>query len=391
MGKISYFSKKILLVDDSTTIRQGLSFLLKKEGYNDVDTAVNGLDAKSKLLEKKYDLVITDFDMPEMNGGQLLKYIKSEFPGILVIMLSAQADIRVIVDLMQIAENYFIKDDINKTRESLFYIIEQTFEKDRLIKENKRLFLELKEKEQKTSMELQIAQKLIEEVLPKKIHKPKKFKIKIFNRPSAVIGGDFYYSRQLDKDNTVFLIADICGHGIPAALFLFSLKTAIDEATNLEDTTDGILKELNSILYNSFPGRIYATVSCLIINDFDNSITFSNAFQNPILYLKNDGTLKELTDENIRYIGAFDEAEFFYKTKMQIKSGERLYLYTDGITEAKNKSGQMLGISGVKKIIKKMGTIPLEDSVSLLYKTAQKFSKEIIDDDITIIGIEAEE
>jgi phosphoserine phosphatase RsbU/P len=385
-----YFDKHILIVDDSFTIRQGLNKTLREKGYLNVDIAENGLDASLKISEKNYDMVITDYDMPEMNGGELVRYIKQNHPEILVIVLSAQAERKIIVELMRLAENYIVKDNIMESKENLFYIIEQTFNNNKLKKENEKLFNELTKRDKKTQLELKIAKKLLSEVLTKKISKPAKFKIKLYNCYSDIIGGDFYYFKRLNNDKAAILLCDVCGHGIPAALFLFLLKTAIDKAVEGQTATDMILKRLNAILFESLPGTIFAEISCVILDDSDSTITYSNAFQNPILYLKSDGTVEEITDENIKFIGVFSDDETFYKESIQMSPGERIFLLTDGITEAGESKEDILGVEGVKKVIKLSAEIPLEKSIIQIYKAALKFSKNKINDDVTIIGIEAE-
>ncbi len=129
----------ILLVDDDHSLRNMLSFVLGKEGYQ-VDEAVSGLDALKKLKGRKYDLVISDIRMPDLNGIELLKKIKTHEQDLPVIMITAYAATHDAIEAMKLGAEDYIMKPFNL--EELKIIINKSLHKKHIEQEN----IELKEK-----------------------------------------------------------------------------------------------------------------------------------------------------------------------------------------------------------------------------------------------------
>ena len=129
----------ILLVDDDHSLRNMLSFVLGKEGYQ-VDEAVSGLDALKKLKGRKYDLVISDIRMPDLNGIELLKKIKTHEQDLPVIMITAYAATHDAIEAMKLGAEDYIMKPFNL--EELKIIISKSLHKKSIEKEN----VELKQK-----------------------------------------------------------------------------------------------------------------------------------------------------------------------------------------------------------------------------------------------------
>jgi len=129
----------ILLVDDDHSLRNMLSFVLGKEGYQ-VDEAVSGLDALKKLKNRKYDLVISDIRMPDLNGIELLKKIKLHEQELPVIMITAYAATHDAIEAMKLGAEDYIMKPFNL--EELKIIINKSLHKKSIEKEN----IELKQK-----------------------------------------------------------------------------------------------------------------------------------------------------------------------------------------------------------------------------------------------------
>lgn len=97
----------ILIVDDEEMLRELLAKILRKEGY-EIDTACDGETAQEKLRQKKYDLMISDVKMPRMNGFELLKIAKNEFPELGVIMMTGYGDSYTVKDALLLGADEYI-------------------------------------------------------------------------------------------------------------------------------------------------------------------------------------------------------------------------------------------------------------------------------------------
>lgn len=137
-------SVNILLVDDDQSLRNMLSFVLGKEGYQ-VEEAVSGLDALKKLKGRKYDLVISDIRMPDLNGIELLKKIKTHEQDLPVIMITAYAATHDAIEAMKLGAEDYIMKPFNL--EELKIIINKSLHKKSIEKENIELKQKLSDKE----------------------------------------------------------------------------------------------------------------------------------------------------------------------------------------------------------------------------------------------------
>jgi len=394
----TFKDRSILVVDDSPVIRTLIQKCLREEGYQNVDTAENGRAALEKCDQTHYDLILTDFDMPEMNGEELVNALRNRYgEDIIIVVLSAQASKQKIVEMMRKADDYIIKDDIEIIKADIFFVIQKCFENYETKKENERLLVELMEKDKHMQIELETARALLGEF--KELHKvtSKVFQLAFYNSMSNTIGGDFFTAQRLDEYHIGTLIGDIAGHGIPAALLMLVFKNAALEAIHegfLSDTpTSSTMKILNKKLIKLFPDTKYATISYLLLDERNSTITYTNEFQNPILYYHNNA-IEELDNGKIKLIGIYDEdimgpeAFDFQADTLTLSPGEKIFLFTDGIIEAKNPdTGEEFGLERLKTLLSQYGSLPLSECIKTVLKNFYTFTRQQVTDDITFLGI----
>ena len=135
--------KKILLVEDDEYVLGSIKILLNKEGY-EVNTALNGLEALGLYRKDSYDLVIADLKMPQMDGFELLKQLKLEFPDVSFIMMTAYGSIRTAVDAMKMGAYDYVTKPVSA--EEIRLVIQRAFERQNLITEIRTLRKELEER-----------------------------------------------------------------------------------------------------------------------------------------------------------------------------------------------------------------------------------------------------
>jgi len=397
--KTTFYDRNILVVDDSPVIRTLIQKVLQEGGYTNVDTAENGKDALEKTHQKNYDLILTDFDMPEMNGEALVDALRQQYQqDIIIIVLSAQASKQKIVEMMRKADDYIIKDDMELIKADIFFVLQKCFENHEIRKQNERLLAELIERDKHMQIELETARALLAEF--KNLHRvtSKTFRMCFYNVMSNTIGGDFFTAQRLSDHHIGVLLGDISGHGIPAALLMLVFKNASLEAINegfqQENPTAATMKILNKKLTKLFPEAKYATISYFILNEENQTIMYTNEFQNPILYYHN-GKLDEIDNGILKLIGIYDEETlppeaFQFKTDiLPLSKGERIFLFTDGIIEGKNPdTGEEFGLERLKSFLLQYSDLLLSQTIKETLKHFYHFTKNKGEDDITFLGIE---
>ncbi|WP_305907602.1 SpoIIE family protein phosphatase [Methylomarinum sp. Ch1-1] len=159
--------------------------------------------------------------------------------------------------------------------------------------------------------------------------------------PAKEVGGDFYDFFFIDENNLCFLIADVSDKGVPAALYMMVAKTLLKTEGQRLGEPDKILSSVNTILAADNESCMFTTVFCAILDITSGYVRFANAGHNPPLITDSRGA-RYLKPKPGLMLGAMDDTVFVTE-QLQLEQEGLLFLYTDGVTEAKNPSEELLG------------------------------------------------
>lgn len=367
--------ERILIVDDSKTNRLIIMKFLKTEGYL-CEEASNGKNALLKLKENKYDLLLLDLEMPEMDGFELLRYLKSnsKFKDIPIIIITALEDLKSAVSCISMGADDYLPRTFEPAL--LRARIKALLEKNRLIKREKEHLKYLKK-------ELLLAKQLQQKLIPSKLPEIKGFSFETIYEPMEAVGGDFY-DFMLMPNKTGIFISDVCGHGLTAAFITSMVKMLLETAQQNNLAPNDLLKYLNDnlilILEEKFLTAFYG-----ILDHESLRFTYSRAAHDfPVLirdetvhYLKGKGAL----------LGVFKEIELDL-CEIQLQKGDKLIFYTDGLVEAFDDNKNQF-LNQFLKISKKGSHTDLHTLVQTIHRA---FSKHIefddVKDDVCIVGLE---
>lgn len=245
------------------------------------------------------------------------------------------------------------------------------------------------EKERMES-ELRIAHDIQMGIIPKKFPPfpdRKEFSIYATLIPAREVGGDFYDFFFIDEQHLCFVIGDISGKGVPAALFMAMTKTLIKtiamEVSNPEEILDKVNREIS--LDSSV--NMFVTVFCGILNTDTGEVYYVNGGHNPPLVIRRGSSLELLTGSTGTIVGFFEDVH--YKTgRMDLNPGDTIYLYTDGVTEAVNKEHELFTEERLTEELYRHKRDSIEEMVSSTIKRIRSFSKGVAQsDDITILAL----
>ena len=161
-------------------------------------------------------------------------------------------------------------------------------------------------------------------------------------QPAKQVGGDFYDFFFIDDENFMFLIADVSGKGVPAALFMMTVKTLISNIAQVGHSPKELIETVNRKICLTNKQGLFVTMFIGIVNINTGKITYINCGHNqPLIKTENNEYKYMETNSNI-VLGAFDNTEFDV-CESQLKAGDTIFAYTDGITEALNANDEMYG------------------------------------------------
>lgn len=248
----------------------------------------------------------------------------------------------------------------------------------------------LRNKNSQMERDLLHAQAVVGSLLPAAPPENEHLKVEFRYMPMEAVGGDFFSFNTLHERGFGVFIGDVVGHGVSAALFL-SLVRSFTDKLNLSkgDSPSRYIKELNGDLLG---WRVILFLTALYgYFDFSGGGTVfrfaKGGHTPPIVYDRSAGSARILSSGGMP-LGLTPDAEF-QQLEAALETGDRIYLYTDGIIEARDKNRNMVGLEGLVSIIGSSGGMELGGSLDHIVGEVSRFSEGMmIEDDMVIIGLE---
>ena len=236
---------------------------------------------------------------------------------------------------------------------------------------NTKRFVKNREKITAVESDLAIATKIQLGALPAvKNALPTHSDVSVFASMNAAkeVGGDFYDFFEIDDTHVCFVIADVSGKGVPAALFMMVVKTMIRDHASMKRSTAEIFNNVNRLLCENNAEEMFATAWIGILDTETKKMKCTNAGHNAVCFAKKSGSFEFLKQRHGTFLAGFDFTQY-KEAEIQFESGDCLFLYTDGLTEAHNASAELYG---EKRLLDKLNSIETRGD--------KRFLKQIVDD-----------
>ena len=381
---------KILSVDDENDLELLLTQYFRRKirkGEYDFHFAHNGLEALTMLLkEKDFDIILSDINMPEMDGLTLLTKINEmQNPALKCIMVSAYGDMGNIRQAMNNGAFDFATKPIDL--DDLSVTIEKAIEQIHYIKEMQKEHNELTGIKGDLAVAREIQQAILPRIFPPFPEEANTLDIAADMNAAKDVGGDFYDFFRIDNDRIGFTIADVSGKGVPAAIFMAVARTLI-RATGIRGVSPAeCMTYSNALLSQESVNYMFVTVFYGIYNIRTGEVTYSNAGHNPPYLMKADGSVEELPLSKDIVAGAIDDYEFTEDT-LKLEKGDTLLLFTDGVTEAIDKDEKDYGDERLRKLLSQSTKLSCLEIVDKVKADVKAFVGEAEQsDDITLLAL----
>lgn len=381
---------KILSVDDELDLEILLTQYFRRKirkGEYEFSFAHNGLEALQMLLEKKdFDIILSDINMPEMDGLTLLtKVNEMQNPALKCIMVSAYGDMGNIRTAMNNGAFDFATKPIDL--DDLSVTIEKAIEQINYVKASQQEHNQLESIKEDLSAATEIQAAILPRIFPPFPDIADKVDIYASMTPAKDVGGDFYDFFRIDDNRIGFVIADVSGKGVPAALFMAVSRTLIRAIGLSGISSHECMTQANKLLCKESLDSMFVTVFYGILNTETGEVNYTNAGHNPPYILRHNNTVEPLPLSKNFIVGVFDDFEYQSDT-LKLEPGDSLVMYTDGVTEAFNDKREMFGEDGLEKTLKSVpGAGSQEIIESLLDDISEFVGNAPQSDDITILTI----
>ncbi|WP_239461967.1 PP2C family protein-serine/threonine phosphatase [Occallatibacter savannae] len=228
--------------------------------------------------------------------------------------------------------------------------------------------------------ELDLARRIQLSILPSSFPPSQSFRVAAKYVPMTSVAGDLYDFLIADDQQAGLLIADVSGHGVPAALIASMVKMAATSQRDHASDPAALLRGMNSSLCGNTQGQ-YVTAAYVYLDAQSKALHYSAA-GHPAMLLLRDGNVTEVA-ENGLLLAAIENATYESKS-LPLQPGDRLLLYTDGIVEARNDAGQLFGDASLSTALKDTRHLTPSGAVDHLLSAVQRWAKSQ-DDDLTVL------
>ena len=344
---------KILSVDDELDLELLLTQYFRRKirkGEYEFFFAHNGIEALQMMLEHPdIDIVLSDINMPEMDGLTLLKKINDRHnPALKVIMVSAYGEMNNIRTAMNNGAFDFATKPIDL--DDLQITIDKAVAEIEFVKQTQKEHGQLVD----IKSDLALAAEIQMAILPK-IDTAKNLDSNVdlyaFMKPAKDVGGDFYDYFRIDDTHIGFCIADVSGKGVPAAIFMAVSHTLLRMAGKKSLDAVEVITESNSVLAGESFNSMFVTLFYGVLDTKTGEIQYVNAGHNPPYILKANGSVEVLPNSTNICLGVIEDYQYKGET-IKLEGGDCIVTFTDGVTEACSPSEELYGEARLEELLK---------------------------------------
>jgi len=371
---------RTLIADDQPDVLEALHFLLKAEGYQ-TELVASPRAVIESLKARNFDLLLMDLNYARdttsgEEGLDLLAQVQAIDGTLPIVVMTAWSSVSLAVEAMRRG----VRDFVQKPWENaqLLETLRSQIEWARARRQRQRL----------DEMELEDARDIERRLLPKEIPQLPGYDMAAAWQPASAVGGDYFDVLKFGERRAGLCIADVIGKGLPAALLMSNLQAAVRAAGTETAQPVQLSAKLNRIVSgNLAPGK-FITFFYGLLDAAERRLAYTNAGHNAPVLMRRDGSHVRL-EEGGAALGVF-ESWGYEHGQVDLASGDRLLLFTDGVTEAVNVKGEEYGEDRLIQLLREnraLGAFELQKTIML---AVNEFSGGTPRDDATLIVVAAE-
>jgi sigma-B regulation protein RsbU (phosphoserine phosphatase) len=368
---------RVLVADDQSDVLEALRFLLKGADL-DGDFVTSPAAALERLGQRPYELLLADLNYTRDTtsageGLELVSRARTLDPHLPVVVMTGWGTIDTAVEAMRRGARSFVqKPWVNTT---LVDILTREIEDGRAARQESVRH----EREQQDARAIQRA--LLPSTLPSNLS----CGLAAAWRPAAGYGGDYYDALTFEDESLGLLIADVAGKGLPAALLMSNLQAAFRAFADSGAAAADVVAKVNRLLCRHMVSGRFVTACYLRLDCRSDTLICVNAGHNPPLLVRSSGEVVKLATGGT-VLGVFSDVQY-EQLELRIAPGDRLVLYTDGITEATDRDGEEYGDVRLADAITARRDLDANALTTALFDDVLAFASGTLNDDATIVSV----
>jgi sigma-B regulation protein RsbU (phosphoserine phosphatase) len=377
---------EILIADDDPMSRRVLAQLLTAAGYK-CRVSEDGSEALKVVHTTPPSLLLLDFDMPGLNGAEVLQGLRSDdnpaVAQIPTIMLTAHGSEESEVSCLQAGADDFVTKPVNAA------VLRARIETQLRLRSMRRQLegqnQELETWRRNLERDLEAARLTQQSLIPQKPLTLPGWQVAACYRPVIQVGGDIYGWLRMPDGRILFWIADGTGHGAAAALLTTLAKLLFQHGSAEHDTPTGIMEAVNEDFRSIFRARSFMTAMCVALNPATGSATVVGAGHPPLLVMRPNGATESIASATPP-LGIIERPEFA-ETAINLKPGDAFVLYTDGLFRWTKNEQPRLTPQQLEKLLDPSAPTAEALLKGILAHTAPATAAATSPDDMTVVAV----
>jgi sigma-B regulation protein RsbU (phosphoserine phosphatase) len=392
---------RILVAEDERITRRSLQRQLEAWGYN-VVAVEDGAAAWEEIQRSQFEIVVTDWDMPKVDGRELIERIREAGPSgySYLIMLTGRSEKTDLVAGMEAGADDFLAKPFDKNELRV-----RLNAGERIIRLERELAAQneaLSEANDRMKRDLDAAAAMQRDLLPQDLPPGLGAEFAWYFEPCDELGGDILNVLPLKGRSVGIYLLDVTGHGVPAALLSVTLSRVLTTrdpsssilVTQADDAITPSVRRPGEVAANlnlQFPmasqGSRFFTMVYGVLDSETGLLRYANAGHPPPILVRPGEAPQQLPVSSFP-IGIVPDAEF-EEGSIELQPGDRVYFYSDGLFEAFNERQEMLQIEGFIEIIQRNQSSPLDEGLVKSIEEVKRWCNSVpLGDDISVLALE---
>ena len=379
---------RTLIADDQPDVVVALRLLLKTAGYQ-TEAATSPTAVLEAIKRNRFDVVLIDLNYARdttsgQEGLDLITRIQAEDRSLPIVVMTAWGTVDLAVEAMRRGVRDFVQKPWENSR--LLQVLRAQVEQGRARRRLQRQALRRRANQRNLEQELREARQIQRQLMSAADLELEDFVFSSAWRVAGKIGGDYLAAFPVSAERAALCIADVSGKGLPAALMMSNMQAALKSAASADVMPGDLCLQLNRLLHSNIPLNRFITCFYGLVDVRRRVLQFTNAGHNPPLLVRRNGEVLHLVTGG-RVLGAFADTTY-NEDEIELHSGDRLLLFTDGVTEVRNAFGEEFGEGRLAELFARERRRSAADLQQTIMKCVSEFCDDRFEDDAALMVVE---
>jgi sigma-B regulation protein RsbU (phosphoserine phosphatase) len=381
---------RALIADDQPDVLTALRLLLRNAGYQ-TEAVTSPAEVLEAIKQSDFDLVLMDLNYARdttsgQEGLDLITNIRKLDSALPIVVLTAWGSVELAVEAMHRGGRDFVLKPWDNSR--LLESLNTQIELGRKKRQQRRIDAESRTESDKLHQELEDSQEIQAALMPKALPEIDGFDIAVAWKPARAVGGDYFDLLKFSERHTALCIADVAGKGMPAALLMSNVQAVLKSFASDVVAPAELCARVNTVMCDNIVSHRFITCFYALLDTQNRKLSYTNAGHCPPMLIRDAACLR--MKEGGPVLGIFPDRGYL-QGEIELRRGDCLVLFTDGVTEARNASGGEFGEDRLQNLLTKLLTaghkLRAADLRDRIMGAVNEFSDGEVYDDATLMVV----